>query len=108
MRRVSFVTNKMVWQLELATGTSCKFELRVNGLAKLEVLSCSATVGMTLQLSCMLHMCASFGDLPVARSSSEALLECTLSHTLLLHDFYLNTEFLNAELQVNLVRNKAN
>ena len=32
----------------------------------------------------------------------------TLSHTLPLHDSHLNTRFLNAELQVNLERNKAN
>ena len=49
-------------------------ESRVNCLARLEVLSCSALAGMTLQLSCMLHMYASFGDLPAARSSREALL----------------------------------
>ena len=49
-------------------------ESRVNCLARLEVLSYSALAGMTLQLSCMLHMCASFGDLPAARSSREALL----------------------------------
>ena len=32
----------------------------------------------------------------------------TLSHTLPLHDSHLNIGFLNAELQANLVRNKAN
>ena len=32
----------------------------------------------------------------------------TLSHTLPLHDSHLNTGFLNAELQANLARNKAN
>ena len=32
----------------------------------------------------------------------------TLSHTLPLHDFHLNTGFLNVELHANLVQNKAN
>ena len=50
----------------------------------------------------------------VARSSCEALLECTLlsfsSHsiTLPLHDSHLNIEFLNVELQANLARNQSN
>ena len=108
MQRVRFLTNRVFWQLGLATGMSRKFELRAKYLAKLEVLSCSATAGVTLQLSCMLHTCATFHDLPIARSSHEALLECTLSHTLPLHDSHLNIGFLNAELQANLARNKAN
>ena len=32
----------------------------------------------------------------------------TLSHTLPLHDSYLNTGLLNAKIQANLARNKAN
>ena len=52
-------------------------ELRANGLARLEVLSGSAPAVVTLQFLCMLHTCATFGDLPVARSSHETLLECT-------------------------------
>ena len=47
-------------------------ESRANGLARLKVLSCSATVGMTLQLPCMLHTCASFGDLLVVRPCMSA------------------------------------
>ena len=39
-------------------------ESRANCLARLEVLSCSAPAGVTLQLPYMLHTCASFGDLP--------------------------------------------
>ena len=42
-------------------------ESRANCLARLEVLSYSATTGLALQLPCMLHICATFGDLPVAR-----------------------------------------
>ena len=73
-----FQPNRAFWRLELATRTSCVFESRANYLARLEVLSCSATVGVTLQLPCMLHICATFGDSLVARSNHEALLECTL------------------------------
>ena len=61
-------------------------ESQANCLARLEVLSYSALAGVTLQLPCMLHTCASFGDSPVMRSSREALLDCTLlsfsSHSL--------------------------
>ena len=55
-----------------------------------------------------------FGDLPVARSSRKTPLNAhilsffTLSHTQPLHYSYLNIEFLHAELQANLGRNKAN
>ena len=44
--------------------TSREFELRANCLAKLEVLSYSAQTIVTLELPCMLHTCASFGNLP--------------------------------------------
>ena len=81
-----FQPNRAFWRLELVTGTSREFESRANCLARLEVLSCSATTGVTLQLSLHAsHMCHS-GSLPVERSSREALLECTLlelsSHSL--------------------------
>ena len=68
MRNVSF--SQIEWSGDLTKS-------RANCLARLEVLSCSAPAAVTLQLPCMLHMCASFGDSPVARSSHEALLECT-------------------------------
>ena len=107
MQRVSFVTNKVVRRLGLATGLSCEFKSRANCLAKLEDFSYSATTGMTLQLPCVLYMCASFSDLPTA-SQSRGLAELhtfelffTLSHTLPLHDSHLNTGFLNAKLQAN-------
>ena len=58
---------------------SCDWkESRANCQANLEVLSCSTLAGMTLQLPCMLHTCATFCDSPVARSNREALLECIL------------------------------
>ena len=40
--------NKAFWRLELSTGTSREFESRANCLARLEVLSCSALVVVTL------------------------------------------------------------
>ena len=58
-----FLSNWAFWRLDLATRTSCEFEFRANYLARLEVLSCSAPVVMTLQLLRMLGMCATSGDL---------------------------------------------
>ena len=48
MRTVRFLTNRAFWPLELAIGTSYEFESRANCLARLEVLSYSVTVGVTL------------------------------------------------------------
>ena len=66
-----------------------------NCLARLEVLSCSAPAIVTLQLPYMLHTCATFGDLPVMRSSHEALLECThiefSSHSLTRYPYIIPT-----------------
>ena len=113
MRKVSFSQTED-WRLGLATGLSRKFKLRANGLASLGLLSCSATAGMTLQLLCMLHTCASFGGLPFASqprvSASLHNLEhfFTLSHLLPLHNSHLNTGLLIAKIQANLARNKAN
>ena len=103
--------NRVFWRLDLATGLSPEFKPRANSSG---LLSYSATVGVTLQLLCMLHMCASFGDLPTASQSRGPVelhtfeLFFTLSHTLPLHDSHLNTGFLNAELQANLAWKKAN
>ena len=53
-------------------------ESRANCLARLKVLSCSAPTVVTLQLPLhALHVCHS-GDLPIARSSRETPLNCTL------------------------------
>ena len=105
-------------QSGLATGLSREFKSRANYLASLGLLSCSVIADVTLQLFCMLHTCASFGDWTTASHSRDPVasscrmhtseLFFTLSHTLLLHSFHLNTGFLNAELQANLARNKAN
>ena len=70
-------------------------ESRANYLARLRVLSCSATVGVTLQLPLHAsHVCHS-GDLPVARSNCEAILECTFlelsSHSLTHYPYKIPT-----------------
>ena len=109
-----FFLNRVVWRLGLTTRLSREFKPKANGLANLGLLSCSTTIGMTLQLPCMLHMCANFGGLPVASQPRvSAFLHnlehfFTLSHSLPLHDFHLNTGLLIAEIQANLARNKAN
>ena len=90
-----FQLNRAFWRFKLATWTSHEFESRANCLARLEVLSCSAPAVMTLQLPCMLHTCATFGNLPVARSSHETLLECThlefSSHSLTHYPYIIPT-----------------
>ena len=65
--------NRVFWRLKLATGTSREFESRANCLVRLEVLSCSATAGVTLQLPYMLHTCASFGNLPIVSQSRDPI-----------------------------------
>ena len=45
-----FLSNRAFWQLDLTIVTSREFESRANCLARLEVLSYSATAGVTLQL----------------------------------------------------------
>ena len=55
-----------------------EFESQANCLARLKVLSCSATAGVTLQLPLHASHVCHFGDLSVARSSREALLNCIL------------------------------
>ena len=79
MRNVKgqFSSNRAFWRLDLATGMRHEFESQANCLVRLEVLSCNAPATVTLQLPCMLYTCATFGNLPVTRSSHEALLECT-------------------------------
>ena len=83
-------------------------------MARLNFLSCSATVGMMVQLLYMLHSCASSDGLqaashlrvPASLHSLEHFF--TFSHTLPLHDSHLNIGLLIAKLQVNFAQNKAN
>ena len=79
----------------LATKTSHEFELRANCLARLEVLSYSATIGIILQLPLhSSHVCHSC-DLPIPRSSRETPLNCTLleisSHSLTHYLYIIST-----------------
>ena len=86
--------NRAFWRLELTIGTSCEFESRANCLARLEVLSCSAIAGVTLQLPLHASHVCHIGDLlvtsqlrdPVARfflSAHFLSFLHTLSHTTL-------------------------
>ena len=72
----SQVSNK---QGVLATRPCDWNKSRANCLARLEVLSYSVIVGVTLQLPCMLHTCATFGDLPVASQSRDPVARPFLS-----------------------------
>ena len=100
------------------TSLSREFKLWANGLASLGLLSCSATTGVTLQLLACLARVHHSGGLqsratceiqPWVPASLYKLEQFfTLSHTLSLHDFHLNTGLLIAKIQVNLVQNKAN
>ena len=100
------------------TGLSREFKQRANGLASLGLLSCSATVGATLQLLAYLAHVHHFGGLqpratreiqPQVLISLHKLEQFfILSHTLPLHDSHLNIGLLIAKIQANLVWNKAN
>ena len=83
--------------LILATLLSPTFNgrMRTNYLARLKVLSCSATASVTLQLPLHAsHVCHS-GDLPVAKANHKALLECILlelsSHSLTRYPYIILT-----------------
>ena len=113
-----FSTKQGALATHFATGMSRKFQSPVTKLAKLYFLFCNDLVVLTLQLlacfTCVLH----FGKSPLASQlrfpvASHFLLHIlyqilTLSHTQSLHYSHKNTWFLNAELQANFVRNKAN
>ena len=109
-----FFHNRVDWQLSLATWLGRKSKSQANWMASLDFFSCSATAGMTIQLLCMLHSCASSSGLQAA-SHPRVLASLhnlkhffTLSYTLPLHDSYLNTGLLIAKLQANLAQNKTN
>ena len=118
MRNVRFLTNKAFWRLSLAIGTSRKFESQANCLTRLEVFSCSAIADVTLQLPLHTSHVYHSSDLPIASQSQDPVMRLpwiahfwdffTFSHTLPLHNFQLNTGYLIAKLQENLVWNKAN
>ena len=107
-----FFPNRVFWRLDLAIGLSHKFKPRAKGLASLGLLSCSATVGVTLQLLACLACVHHSGGLqpratrkiqprvPVSLHNLEQFF--TLSHTLPLHDSHLNTGLLIAKIHANL------
>ena len=97
---------------------SRKFQLGGNWTISCPILSCSALVGMMLQLlaclACEQFLAACSRESPV-RFSHESLFFLhtlehffTLSHSLPLQESHLNTRLLIAEIQVNLAWNKAN
>ena len=97
---------------------SREFQPWGNWMANCPILSCSALVGMTLQLlACLAWVLPSVAcsrKSPV-RSSRESLfflhtleLIFTLSHSLPLQESHLNTGLIIVEIQANLAQNKAN
>ena len=93
-----FFPNRVVWRLDLATGLSHEFKPQANSLASLGLLSCSAIVGMTLQLPYMLHTCANFGvcqSRVTCESSRKSLHLCTIliisSHSLTHYPYMIPT-----------------
>ena len=105
-----FSIKRAFWWLNLTIGMSHKFELWANCLARLKVLSCNTPAVMILLLLCMLHTCA---ILVTCQSRDSFELHTSwvffiLSHILPLHKLHLNTGYLIAKLQSNLVQNKAN
>ena len=116
-----FFQNRAGSQLGLVAWLSCKFQPRGNWTASCPILFCSALAGVTLQLLACLErlareqLLAACSRESPARSSRESLfflhtLEYffTLSHSLPLQKSHLKTRLLIAEIQANLVRNKAN
>ena len=99
--------NKVFWRLDLATTLSREFKPRVNSLASLELLSCGEQLARRFSFWHAWHVYSN-----LVACSRKSLLLCThlsnSSHKLPLHDSHLNTGFLNAKIQANLARNKAN
>ena len=116
--KIVMVVGRSWRRRQYVAGLSRKFKPRANGLASLGLLSCSAIVGVTLQLLACLECVHHSGGLqlratheiqlwvPVSLHNLEQFF--TLSHTLPLHDSHLNTGLLIAKIQANLARNKAN
>ena len=110
--------NRASSQLGLAAWLSREFQPQGNWTASCPILSCSAPVGMTLQLlECLarVQLLATCGYESPTRSSCESLFFLhtlehffTLSYSLPLQESHLNTELLIAEIQANLAWNKAN
>ena len=102
----------------LATRLSREIQPRDNRTTSCPILSCSAPASMTLQLlACLarvLLLAACNRESPT-RLSRETLFSCTLLSIQSLYlthypynKIHLNIGLLNAEIQANLARNKAN
>ena len=111
----SQVFSKQGW---LAIWLSREFQPWGNWTANCPILSCTALVGVTLQLlaclACVLPLVACSRESP-ARSSHESLFFLqtlehffTLLHSLPLQESHQNTGLLIAKIQGNLARNKTN
>ena len=118
MWRVRFFKTGLARGLALLSGLSREFQPRGNWMASCPILSCSAPAGVTLQLLACLareQLLAACNCESPARSSCESLFFLhtlqhffTLSHSLPLQESHLNTGLQIAEIQANLVWNKAN
>ena len=106
--------NKAGWRLGLAAWLSREFQPWGNWTTSLYFLSCSALVGMTLQLLACLarvqHLAACTRKIQSQVLASLHNLEhfFTLFHWLPLHESHLNTGLPIVKIQANLTRNKAN
>ena len=114
MRKISFHPYRAFWRLNLTTRTSHESELWAICLARLEFLLYSTLAVVTLQLPCMLHMCATLATYQLRDPIMRLLwlhlswVFFTLSHTQPLHKSHLNKKYLITKLQANLARNKTN
>ena len=114
MWKVSF--SQIGWSGDLTSrlGWVASSSYELTAWPALDFLSFNAIAGMTLQLPCMLRMCANFGsESPVSPAASLCILaqSWTFLHTLsltTLHDSHLYTRLLIAKIQANLVQNKSN
>ena len=108
-----FLQNRGGSRLDLVTWLSCEIQSRDNCMASCPILSCSAPVSMTVHLlACLarvLRLAACSRESPASLCFlAHSWANFTLSHSLPLHQTHLNTGLLNAEIQANLPRNKAN
>ena len=90
--------NRVFWRLDLATGLNCEFKLLANGLASLELLSCSEQLVRRFSFWRAWHVCfnlAACSREPPAKSSRESLLLCThlsnSSHSLTHYPYMIPT-----------------
>ena len=118
MWKVSLQQNRVHWWLTSRLGWVGSSSRQLPDLAILYFFSCSDSASLTLQLStcfaCVFHFSESplmsQSQVPVASHFLLHILDqiFALFHTQPLHYSHLNIGYLNAEIQANLARNKAN